>query len=604
MQTEYSSTRIALRLWIHTALIFSAAVMVTAIVAATFTSIIIVPAIAILALPVSITASLPVLVVHRLTLKKIAGTAYPVQVLLVENILISFIYGALISLFLCLVRNDEPGEFLRTLCIASLLLFAISAIAVGINLKPLNKFFFPMEDTLQSNTPGQEISSTQTNINMETNYHPKPVNAGNRILTKAGITGALILVMLIPTVFIQNLVQERQQRQEEVVKEVSSKWASEQTISGPYIVIPYENVATGQKKNVILLPEELKVNGQINAVERARSIYKVLLYRSAVNVDGFFKINLTKDIDIKNLKLDEARICVGVKDFKGIEERLAINFNNVNYDLSPGLPSSEIDSTGLSASIALVPENFAQPLRFSANLKIRGSEQLHFMPLSANSSFTLQSSWASPSFDGYRLPADYKISPNGFTATWKFNQANLPFSTLLLNGIGNKKDLSFGVSMVQPADQYAKTMRSAKYAILIIGLSFALFFIVELMQNKPVHPMQYILVGFALVIFYTLLLSISEFILFDNAYIIAAGATVLLITFYVQSHFKKWKTALVFTLVLSALYAFIFVLISLEDTALLIGSIGLFIILALIMFASRKINWYNPSFKTVTNETA
>ena len=137
-------------------------------------------------------------------------------------------------------------------------------------------------------------------------------------------------------------------------------------------------------------------------------------------------------------------------------------------------------------------------------------------------------------------------------------------------------------------------MRSIKYAILVIGLTFALFFIVEILQKNPVHPIQYILVGLALVIFYSLLVSISEFIPFDSAYLIAAIATIILITLYTKSHFKNWKTAGIFFGVLSGLYGFIYTLISLEDTALLTGSIALFVVLAIAMYATRKINWYQP----------
>jgi inner membrane protein len=151
--------------------------------------------------------------------------------------------------------------------------------------------------------------------------------------------------------------------------------------------------------------------------------------------------------------------------------------------------------------------------------------------------------------------------------------------------------------MVQPADEYAKTNRSVKYAILIIGLTFSIFFIVELRQKKPIHPIQYVLIGLALVIFYSLLLAISEFLLFDLAYLIASGATIILVSVYARSHFQSWKSAGIFAAVLTLLYGFIFVLIRLEDTALLIGSIGLFIILAISMYASRKISWYggNPA---------
>ena len=226
------------------------------------------------------------------------------------------------------------------------------------------------------------------------------------------------------------------------------------------------------------------------------------------------------------------------------------------------------------------------------NIKIKGSEQLHFVPLSGNSNYAISSTWANPKFDGNNLPNTRVVEDSGFQAKWNFNNANLPFETTLKDFNFNKLSYAFGVSMLQPTDQYSKTNRSVKYAILFIGLTFALFFIIELMQKKPVHPVQYVLIGIALVIFFTLLLSISEFLMFDAAYCIAAVATILLISFYAKSHFKSNKTASVFGLFLTCLYAFIFVLIRLEDAALLVGSIGLFVILALVMFGSRKINWY------------
>jgi inner membrane protein len=234
-------------------------------------------------------------------------------------------------------------------------------------------------------------------------------------------------------------------------------------------------------------------------------------------------------------------------------------------------------------------------------LKVKGSEQLHFLPLSSSSKFDISSTWASPSFDGNSLPNKREYNDSGFTAKWNFNRANLPFGTVIKEGTFKANSTAFGVSLVQPADQYNKTSRSVKYAILLIGLTFALFFIIELMQKKPLHPVQYVLVGIALVIFYTLLLSIGEYILFDYAYSIAAGATILLITFYAKSHFNSWKSASIFGTLLTCLYGFIFILISLEDTAFLVGSIGLFIILALVMYGSRKINWYGNAIEAKIN---
>ena len=302
-----------------------------------------------------------------------------------------------------------------------------------------------------------------------------------------------------------------------------------------------------------------------------------------------------------------------------MKKSLNITFNGLKYDLAPGLPTKQFETTstqinyngedanrtdvvakdveaiGLSANVNLTLEDLQKPINFDMQLKIKGSERLHFIPLSSNSNFAINSTWKDPKFDGNNLPSSRDVTEQGFQAKWSFNNANLPFGTAIKDFNFNKQNLAFGVSMVQPADQYAKTMRSVKYAILFIGLTFALFFIIELMQKKPMHPVQYVLIGIALVIFFTLLLSISEFILFDYAYLIAATATILLISLYAKSHFKSNKTASVFGSLLACLYAFIFVLIRLEDAALLVGSIGLFLILALVMFGSRKINWYGSN---------
>ena len=295
---------------------------------------------------------------------------------------------------------------------------------------------------------------------------------------------------------------------------------------------------------------------------------------------------------IEQADFGKARICFTLNDFKGIEEDMYINFNNEKLLLRSGLPVNDFGAKGLSAPVNISKEQISGSLPFLLDVKLKGSEQLHFMPLAASSKFSLSSPWPSPSFNGAILPGKKTVDKNGFTAEWNFNQANLPFNITSFTNQSKAKDIDFGVSLVQPADQYNKTMRSVKYAILFIGLTFGFFFIIELLQKKSLHPVQYVLVGLALVIFYSLLLSISEFIVFDFAYLIAAFATILLISLYAKGHFKSWKTAGIFFSLLSCLYGFIFVLIRLEDTALLVGSIGLFLVLALVMYASRKIKWY------------
>ena len=506
------------------------------------------------------------------------------------------LYGAAASLILSPVAAfSSPGPaFITNLAVFTGILLGASLLALFLSRNTLSRYF---------STP--DISLINKNTIMETTQITEPVwesnkpNRSNRILYKGITTGVLILVMMIPTVFITNLVRERQQRQEEVAREVSSRWAQAQTLTGPYIYLPYKNTYLDQDNkpkeqvlHLLVIPDNLNVSGSIDHELRQRSIYKVLLYRASLAGKGDFSIQIPKDIQPDRIQWSDARICYGLSDFKGIEEKLVVQFNGAPYELSPGLPVNDINEKGLSAPISLSAADMGKSLPFHLDLKIKGSGMLHFVPFSGNSRFVLTSAWPNPSFDGGNLPTERTVSDSGFTAVWAFSKANLPFGTVMRDFKFDQSALAFGVTMVQPADEYAKTNRSVKYAILIIGLTFSIFFIVELMQKKPVHPIQYVLIGLALVIFYSLLLAISEFILFDRAYLIASLATIGLISLYARSHFQNWKSAGIFGGVLTLLYGFIFVLISLEDTALLIGSIGLFIILALTMYASKKINWY------------
>lgn len=614
MRNSYTKNDIARRLWFLTWLTFSAGALALMLWESGVENI----GIFVLVAIVSFIGSLPALLLLILAssfidLPSPDGSQKLIRLVFVLLMICSG-YGSLIYLV------DGGRGSLEPAAITIVVLFACNCISVLLNLTPLKIYCYNNSAlstiSTRQDPPLYNLSQNQNTAKMEHDSHQTPqtdlheTNGSNKILIKGAITGALILLMLIPTVFITNLVEEREQRQKDVVAEVSNKWAKAQTITGPYIVVPYNKVVTDtanrkfvERKNVIFLPENLNVSGNITPQQSHRSIYNVLLYKSNLSANGNFLIHLPTDILSENLLLNEAKLCVGLNDFKGIEGKVAVTFNGTAYDLNAGLPTDEIDSNGLAATIPLSADHFKKDIPFTFQINIKGSEQLSFVPLAGNSQFALQSTWPSPSFNGNTLPSDRAVSEKGFTAKWNFNKANLPFHTASKDFKIDKDIYAFGVSMLQPADQYAKTMRSVKYAILFIGLTFSLFFIVELMQRKPVHPVQYVLVGLALVIFYSLLLSFSEYVVFDYAYLIAAIATVALITLYAKSHFASWKVAVVFGGVLTALYTFIFVLISLEDTALLVGSIGLFIVLALVMYASRKINWYHPSLPNATIES-
>jgi inner membrane protein len=592
MNETVTSLRVTIRMWLLSSLALSAGIFIYCLYIRDDFASLILPG----SFIVSAIGSIPAFFVVFLFLpiiKRLFKT-YTIRagVLVAAFFFIALVYGATGGFFI-----DNPfskygslHSFFISAAICTTSVFAAVMVAFFINLNYFKIYFLSSHKKINQMQEHINLPVAQSNSN------------ANKVWIKALITGALILIMLIPTVFVSNLVEERQQRQEQVKKEVSSKWAGEQGITFPYLFIPYtisETQPSGKiltvKKSFIILPENLNVSGSVVTQQRQRSIYTVLLYSSKLNAKGNFNIQLPNDVDVSTIDWANAKICFGISDFKGIEQKISVKLNNQSYELSAGLPTTVIDTTGLSSLITLSADDIDKSFSFEMPLKIKGSDDLHFVPLAGNSQFTLTSPWNSPSFDGNTLPAERNLNNNGFEANWNFNKANLPFNTVFKDFNFKKNDYSFGVSLLQPADQYAKTLRCVKYAILFIGLTFSFFFIIEIMQKKPFHPVQYILVGLALIVFYTLLLSVSEFLLFDVAYLIASVATVLLITLYAKSHFKSWKIAGAFAGVIGAVYDFIFVLIRLEDTALLVGSIGLFIILAIAMYASRKVNWYGTS---------
>lgn len=440
---------------------------------------------------------------------------------------------------------------------------------------------------------------------METNTENIPgFYERNKTLLKGFLIGFLILLMLIPAAIVSNLVSERQERQAEVVKEVSSKWAGEQTIIGPIVIVPYkvyvqQGSATITKTMYLnLLPESLLINGNAIPEVRRRSLYTVMLYRSDIELSGSFNPSEVQRWNIapQDIMWEQSKLVLGLNDARGLEEEVVLNWGNTKKTMEAGVINSGVISSGLNTSVAF---DSAGKASFNVRIKLKGSSRLYFTPVGKITEVNLKSAWKSPAFDGQYLPdKPAVISADGFNAHWKILQVSRNYPQCWPSGNTYEVEKSaFGVKLIQPADGYAKTDRSVKYAILFIALTFTVFFFIEILQKKRVHPLQYILVGLALCIFYTLLLSISEYTGFNPAYFIAAVATVSLIGSYVWGIFKTFKIAAGFIFALGGLYTYIFILIQLEDYALLFGSIGLFVILAIIMYYSRKIDWYNTSKK-------
>lgn len=418
----------------------------------------------------------------------------------------------------------------------------------------------------------------------------------SKLLIKGLLIGGLVLVLLIPTFFVQNIIKEREARQKEAFTEISSKWAGRQDITGPVLVLPYTETTSdnkGQtftlKKLAFVLPDNLNIEATVKPEKRHRGIYQVMLYSSQVKMNGKFN-----SIPFQQLKIDpssvvwnEAYVCMGLADSKGLKEEIKLNWNDSAVTLNPSAVNNGVMKDGFIAPVIVSAD---QAITFSSTISFNGSEQLLFTPVGKETTVKLNSTWPDPSFTGGQLP-DHRISDTGFTATWKSLAHTRSFPQAWKESSYNLQSASFGTDLFIPVNGYQKTMRSVKYAILCILLTFAAFFIIETINKKSVHPFQYALIGLALVLFYTLLLSFSEYTGFNTAYVIASVATIGLIAWFVKGILQSSKLTTILSVVLMLMYAYIFSILQLQDYSLLMGSIGLFLTLAVIMHFSKKIQW-------------
>jgi inner membrane protein len=437
----------------------------------------------------------------------------------------------------------------------------------------------------------------------------------SKLLVKGLIIGVLVLLLIIPTFYVQSLIEEREQRQKEAITEVSNKWAGHQVVTGPMIVLPYwqtdGDTATKKVRSkhfAYFLPEQLFVNAAVIPKEKYRGIYKVMLYNSRLNLSGSFN-----GIDLQKLNIlpadviwNEAFVKFNLSDVKGLNEEMVLTWNKQQLHLSPQSFEDRSGSNGLTATLPLTDTGEIGNISFSSQIDLNGSEQLLFTPIGKSTTVNVQSKWPHPSFTGNILPQSSTVRDTGFTATWKslahkraFPQqwkddayvlGNIDKNTATVNN-NFISTAAFGADLYVPVNSYQKIMRSVKYGVLCILLTFVAFFLIETTNKRSVHPFQYGLIGLALVVFYILLLSFSEYIGFTTSYIIASVATVGLIGWFAKSILFSGRLSGVLSVVLVLMYTYVFTLLQLQDYSLLFGSIGLFLTLAVIMYFSRKIQW-------------
>ncbi|NOU60747.1 cell envelope integrity protein CreD [Marinifilum caeruleilacunae] len=412
----------------------------------------------------------------------------------------------------------------------------------------------------------------------------------------------LMLLLLIPTSMIKSIISERKNLNRSVLNEVSSKWANEQQINGPVLSIPLlyeyrdkENEVIQQTKHLYILPDALKINGDIEPKTLKRGIYEVVVYRSQLNVSGTFDLNAKIDKSgLKEIQFDKAFVSIGISDLRGIEDQIVLNWGKEKLQVQAGSRLPEMMRSGVSIDLPNLEEEYTKSVPFSFALNLQGSQNLSFIPVGGTTEVQLKSPWSSPSFNGNFIPKQREVSDEGFTAKWKALLLNRNYpQTWVDRNMGQRmQESSFGVDLIMPLDDYQKATRSAKYAVMTISLIFLVFFLVEILNGKKIHPFQYTLVGLALCLFYVLLISISEHSNFNMAYLISAGVSSLLISLYSTSVFKSLKFTGILTSTILGIYTFLFVTLQLADYALLMGSIGLTIILAITMYFTRNINWY------------
>ncbi|MDR2815539.1 MAG: cell envelope integrity protein CreD [Proteiniphilum sp.] len=448
---------------------------------------------------------------------------------------------------------------------------------------------------------------------------------------KLVVIGFLTLLLLIPLGMIRGLINDRKFTKTDAVQEITSKWSGEQIVTGPCIAIPYtqERIVNDKRETVdrdmLLFPESLDVQGNAAVEKRKRGIYDASVYKAEITLAGAFNMGEIEKAGIKkeDIRFDKARVVMGIADLKGIREVVSLHLNGETFTMEPGIPVENLFtgpnrninvympeteksvaapdvSTGIfAAGMNVRPGSLLKDLTgnevmpFSVTLHLNGSMGLYVVPVGKVTTASFQSDWTTPSFGGDFLPASHEITDEGFSAGWKVLDLNRSYGQVVRAddsaAINLVASSLFGVKFIQSVDQYQQNLRSVKYGVLIILLTFVMVFFIELIKKSPVNPFHYLLVGLALALFYALLLSMSEIWGFNLAYAVAALMTIIMITLHIGIILRNRKQGLLVGSLLAFLYVFIFLLIRMESYSLLAGSLGLFAILAVIMYYGRKI---------------
>ena len=415
------------------------------------------------------------------------------------------------------------------------------------------------------------------------------------------LIGCIVLLSL-PLMMVRELINERADYRSEVVDAIEQSTSGSQKLAGPLIAIPITETLTRMENQKEVnyqrswvyywLPESLAVTGKQTVESRRVGIYSGQVWHNALQIKASFDPLRLAALRKTNIVLGQPRLVVSVGDARGIGAIHAPEVNGNVLSVEPGLGISG-DGAGIHMPMpALAEDN--KPLEIAFSLDLNGTGEFSLVPIGRNSELQLTSNWPHPGFLGSFLPTQREVSAAGYRAHWQ--------SSWFANDMGSyfKDDMeipwsrlpAFSADVMSLADQYQLTDRATKYAILLIGLTFMAFFAFESLTHRPLHPMQYLLVGLSLVLFYLVLLALSEHIGFTAAWLAASLCGAVMNGIYLQAVLRGWRNSLLFVAALLLLDGVMWFLLHSEDSALLLGTGVLALALSILMFLTRRVDWY------------
>ena len=444
-----------------------------------------------------------------------------------------------------------------------------------------------------------ELSTLQSSL------QPKLRSMGLKLIVICG----LALLMIIPILFVEGLIDERTKRASDVVREISAHVGGQQVFLGPTLAIPYSiaprsPIDSAKHGMYLVFPTQASAAVKIATEERRRSLFKVPVFQADLELDAAFDLTGVPTAVPANAKLDWSRseIVVGVSDARGALSEATVTTDRKTSTLAPAAMAQNICIGGDPGSqfklmlFGARAEDIAKPnaqFNVKSALRFSGAQRIAVLAYGKTTHLVVKGDWPSPGFAGGFLPSARAVSSNGFTAQW-----SVPFIARGVRSEGQADSItgleaaSLGVSFIEVADPYQSVNRSLKYAPLFLGLVFLSYFVFEATTGKRVHPAQYVLVGVAQTIFYLLLLSIAERIGFGFGFLLAGAATVILLSVNAAWIFSSGLQGIRALVIFTLLYALIYMLLRLEDNALLVGAIASFLAVAAVMYFTHGIDWY------------